>query len=165
MDNKKLLVTQSEYDSMQAELDHLENEKREEIKESLRVARDFGDLSENAEYTAAKEAQAQNEQAIGELRQKLSIAQVVDSSSDDAIDKDTVSLDAKVKVEFKDPSMKKPIIEEYHIVGTTGSDPINNKISNESPIGAALLGRKIGEEVSVQIPMGMATLKIIEVSR
>lgn len=165
MDNKKLLVTQSEYDSMQANLDYLENEKREEIKESLRVARDFGDLSENAEYTAAKEAQAQNEQAISKLRQELSIAEVVDSNSDDAGDKDTVSLDSKVKVEFKDPSMKKPALEEYHIVGTTGADPIENKISNESPIGSALLGKKIGEKVSVQTPMGMVTLKIMAVSR
>lgn len=145
MDDKEILLTQEGYDKLEHELDVLRTEKRSEIAERIKIALGFGDLSENSEYDEAKNAQAANEIKIAELENKLRHAKVIDESE---IDTKTVQVGNTVKildVEFNEE-------ETYTIVGSTEVDLSQNKISNESPIGSALMGRKKNETVDANTP-------------
>lgn len=155
---KKMLYTQEGYDLLVKELNYLKNEKREEIKEAIAVARSFGDLSENAEYDEARNDQAKTEARISELEELIENAVIVDEES---IDTSIVNIGSTVKV--LDIEENEEV--EYSIVGSIEADPFANKISDQSPIGRGLVGSKIGDTVSVEVPDGVITLKILEVTR
>ena len=158
MEEKEVLLTQEGYDKLEKEVEYLRTEKRAEIAERIKVALGFGDLSENSEYDEAKNAQAENETKIANLETKLRYAKIIDESE---IDTKTVQVGNTVKV--KDLEFDEE--EEYTIVGSTEVDLTQNKISNESPVGAALLGAKKGEEVEVKVPAGVVKYKIISIKK
>ena len=153
MEEKEVLLTQEGYDNLEKELEYLKTEKRSEISERIKVALGFGDLSENSEYDEAKNAQASNEIKIAELENKLRYAKIIDESE---IDTKTVQVGNKVKV--LDMEFDEEV--EYTIVGSTEVDLSQNRISNESPIGAALLGAKKNQVVEAQTPGGVVKFKI-----
>ncbi|MBR2023555.1 MAG: transcription elongation factor GreA [Clostridia bacterium] len=141
---EKFLMTQKAYDEEQERLMYLQTVKRREIVERIKEARDHGDLSENAEYDAARNEQAANETEITELDYKLKNAVIVEETTDTS----HVHIGSKVSVYDEDMDME----EVYEITGSTEADPMNNKISNESPVGTALMKRKVGETVTVKAP-------------
>ena len=158
MEEKEVILTQEGFDKIEKELEYLRTEKRAEIAERIKVALGFGDLSENSEYDEAKNAQAANESKIAELENKLRYAKIIDESE---IDTKTVQVGNTVKVldmEFNEE-------ESYTIVGSTEVDLSQNKISNESPIGAALMGAKKGQVVEAQAPAGVIKYKIISITK
>ncbi len=158
MEEKEILLTQEGYDNLEKELEYLKTEKRTEISERIKVALGFGDLSENSEYDEAKNAQASNETKIAELENKLRYAKVIDESE---IDTKTVQVGNTVKV--LDMEFDEEV--EYTIVGSTEVDLAQNKISNESPVGSALLGAKKNQVVEAQVPAGVIKLKILEIKK
>ena len=158
MEGKEILLTQEGYDNLEKELDYLKTEERAAIAERIRVALGFGDLSENSEYDEAKNAQAANENKIADLENKLRFAKIIDESE---IDTKTVQIGNKVKI--KDLEFDEDL--EYTIVGSTEVDLANNKISNESPIGAALLGAKKNEVVEAQTPGGIVKFKVLSITK
>ncbi len=145
-------MTRKGYEEAKARLKYLQTEKRRQIVERIAEARSHGDLSENAEYDAARNEQAANEGEILELDFKIKNAKIVEEN----VDKSVVYIGAKVTV--YDVDMDE--YETYEITGTTEADAMHNKISNESPVGKALLGRKVGEVVTVEAPNGAYELKI-----
>ena len=158
MDEKEVILTQEGYDNIEKELEYLRTEKRAEIAERIKIALGFGDLSENSEYDEAKNAQAENENKILELENKIRYAKIIDESE---IDTKTVQIGNTVKlydVEFDEEV-------EYTIVGSTEVNLAENKISNESPIGKALLGAKKGTTVEVEAPVGKIQYKIISITK
>ena len=157
-EQQEVILTQEGYDKLEEELNYLKTEKRTEIAERIKVARGFGDLSENSEYDEAKNAQAENEQQIVELEAKIRHAKVIDSKE---IDTKTVQIGNTVKL--YDEEFEEEI--EYTIVGSTEVDLTENKISNESPIGKALLGRKKGEVVDVDAPDGIIKFEILAIKK
>ncbi|MFL2099368.1 transcription elongation factor GreA [Desemzia sp. FAM 24101] len=143
-------------EKLEEELDLLKTEKRKEIIERIKIARSFGDLSENSEYESAKDEQAFVEGRITRLETMLRFAEIIDSSETAA---DEVSLGKRVTfIELPDGDE-----EEYFIVGSAEADPFNGKISNDSPIAKSLIGKKVGEEVVIQTPGGDMTIKITNV--
>ena len=158
MEEKEVLLTQEGYDNLEKELEYLKTEKRTEISERIKVALGFGDLSENSEYDEAKNAQAANEIKIAELENKLRYARIIDESE---IDTKTVQVGNKVKV--LDIEYNEEL--EYTIVGSTEVDLSQNKISNESPIGAALLGAKKNQIVEASTPAGVLKFKIMSIKK
>ena len=156
--DKEVLLTQEGYDNLEKELEYLTTEKRAEIAERIKVALGFGDLSENSEYDEAKNAQAANETKIAELENKLRYAKIIDESE---IDTKTVQVGNTVKVLDLDFNEE----ESYTIVGSTEVDLAQNKISNESPIGSALMGAKKGQVVEAQAPAGVIKYKIISITK
>ena len=158
MGEKEILLTQEGYDNLEKELDYLKTEERAAIADRIRVALGFGDLSENSEYDEAKNAQAANEIKIADLENKLRHARIIDESE---IDTKTVQIGNKVKV--KDIEFDEDV--EYTIVGSTEVDLASNKISNESPIGAALLGAKKGETVEANTPGGILKFKVLSITK
>ncbi len=158
MEEKEILLTQTGYDNLEKELENLRTEKRAEIAERIKVALGFGDLSENSEYDEAKNAQAENEVKIAELENKLRHAKIIDESE---IDTKTVQVGNTVKLldlEYNDEL-------EYTIVGSTEVDLAQNKISNESPIGTALIGAKKNQEVEVIAPAGVMKYKVLSIKK
>jgi transcription elongation factor GreA len=158
MEEKDVILTQEGYDNLDKELNYLKTEKRAEIAERIKVALGFGDLSENSEYDEAKTAQAENEVKIAELENKLRHAKIIDEKE---IDTDTVQIGNTVKVldiEFNEEV-------EYTIVGSTEVNLAENKISNESPLGEALLGAKKNETVDVNAPAGVMQYKILDIKK
>jgi transcription elongation factor GreA len=155
---KKITYTQQGYQQLVDELQYLRVEKREKIKNDIAVARSFGDLSENAEYEEARNEQGKNEARIAELEALLENAQILDEST---IDTSVVSLGSTVKILHM--GMGKELV--YDLVGSNESNPAEGKISDQAPIGAALIGKRAGDEVSVVAPNGTFTLKVLEVSR
>lgn len=155
---KAVIITEDGFNSMKKELEYLKTVKRHEVADRIKVAREFGDLSENAEYDEAKNEQGFVEGRISELERKLKVVQVID-------DKDIHTEDVGVGSVVKIKNRAFDLVAEYKIVGSQESDPKNNRISNESPIGSALLGAKVGEIVKVQIPDGEAEYQIIEIRR
>lgn len=151
---KKIMVTKEGLENLKKEYEYLINEKREEILFRLAEARAQGDLSENAEYEQAREDQAKNEGRILELKAEIENAQIIEKveGGEVGIGSTVVLLD----IEFNEE-------ETYSIVGTTEADPFNNKISNESPVGSAIIGHKVGEEVTVVTPGGDLIYRIISV--
>ena len=157
-EQQEVILTQEGFDKLEEELNYLKTEKRTEIAERIKVARGFGDLSENSEYDEAKNAQAENEQQIAELEAKIRNAKVIDSKE---IDTKTVQIGNTVKL--YDEEFEEEVI--YTIVGSTEVNLAENKISNESPIGKALLGRKKGEVVDVDAPDGIIKFKILAIKK
>ena len=158
MEEKEVILTQEGYDKIEKELEFLRTEKRTEIAERIKVALGFGDLSENSEYDEAKNAQAENEVRIAELENKLRHAKIIDEAE---IDTKTVQIGNTVKlydVEFEEEV-------EYTIVGSTEVDLASNKISNESPLGSALLGARKNEVVEVNAPAGIIKYKILAIKK
>ena len=158
MEEKEILLTQEGYDNLEKELDYLKTTERTEIAERIRVALGFGDLSENSEYDEAKNAQAANETKIADLENKLRHARIIDESE---IDTKTVQIGNIVKVHYE----KNNKDVEYTIVGSTEVDLSSNKISNESPIGAALLGAKKNQVVEANTPGGIVKFKILSIKK
>ena len=157
-ENKEVLLTQEGYDNLEKELEYLKTEKRAEVAERIKVALGFGDLSENSEYDEAKTAQAENENKIADLENKIRHAKIIDESE---IDTKTVQVGNVVKVldmEFDEE-------ETYTIVGSTEVDLSQNRISNESPIGVALLGAKKNEVVEVNAPAGILKYKVLSITK
>ena len=157
-EEKEFILTQEGYDNLEKELERLKTEVRYEIAERIKVALGFGDLSENSEYDEAKNAQASNEAKIAELEEKLKYAKIIDESE---IDTEMVQVGNTVRV--LDIEMDEKI--EYTIVGSTEVDLANNKISNESPIGSALIGKKKNNVVEVQAPVGIIKFKILSIKK
>ena len=158
MGEKEILLTQEGYDNLEKELEYLKTEERAAIAERIRVALGFGDLSENSEYDEAKNAQAANETKIADLENKIRHAKIIDESE---IDTKTVQIGNIVKI--KDLEFDEDL--EYTIVGSTEVDLANNKISNESPIGAALLGAKKNQIVEANTPGGVVKFKILAITK
>ncbi len=155
---KQIIVTEEGLKKLKEELEYLKTTKRKEVVEAIRVALSFGDLSENSEYDEAKNEQAKTEARINELEESLKHVKVI---SDSEVTTDTVNVGNRVKV--YDEEFEEEIL--YTIVGSTEADPLEDKISDQSPIGAALIGRQVGETVEVTTPGGVISLKILEISK
>lgn len=158
MESKVNTISRKGYDKLQEEYDYLVNVKRREVTQKLKEARSFGDLSENAEYDEAKNEQAQVEQQIMELKYRLDNSTVVE---DEDISVTEIGVGSIVKVrdlEFDE-------IETLQIVSSIESDPDNNKISDESPIGKAALKKTVGDIFEVEAPVGILKFEVIEISK
>ncbi len=153
---KQITVTKEGLKKLQDELNERKSTKRDEIKEAIRIARGFGDLSENSEYDEAKDAQAQNERRILELEEMLKHVTVIEES---ATSSDKVTAGKKVKV----LNMNKNEELVYTIVGPTEADPFKRLISDQSPIGVALIGKSVGDEAVAETPKGNISFKILEI--
>lgn len=151
-------MTQEGLDKLKAELEELKTKTRYEVIEKLRYARSLGDLSENSEYDEAKDEQARVEERIKQLENQIKFVKVI---SDEEITTDAVGVGVFVKVH--DYEFDEDI--EYQIVGSTEANIMENKLSNESPVGAGLIGAKVGEEVSIETPDGPVKYKILEIHR
>ena len=157
-DEKRNVMTEEGLRKLQEQYDYLINVKRKEIINAIEVARGFGDLSENAEYTEARNDQAKNEAEITRLKALIENAVVV---SENEINTDNVSVGTTVKYVNVNTGKE----SEYGIVGADEAHPLEGLISNESPIGMALLGHKVGDTVEVEIPKGFLTLRIVDIHR
>lgn len=155
--SEKVILTEEGKLQLEKRLEELKFVKRPEITERIKIARDFGDLSENAEYDAAKNEQARIEGEIVEIEAKLKVAEIIKAGK-----KDVVSVGMKVVVFDEDGD---PQEVEYELVGTTEADVYKNKISNESPLGQALIGRKVGDVVTVNAPGCAYPVKILAIKR
>lgn len=155
-ETKKNVLTKAGLDRLEKELEDLKVNRRREVAQKIKEAREQGDLSENAEYDAAKDEQRDIETQIAELEEILKNAEVV---QDNNTDKDAIKMESVVKLH--DVEYDEDI--EYVIVGSSEADSLNNKISNESPLGAAMLGKKVGDTVKVEAPAGVIEYKIISV--
>ena len=158
MEEQDVILTQEGYDNLEAQLEDLKTRERSEIAERIKIALSYGDLSENSEYDEAKNAQSANEDKILELEGKLRRAKIIDESE---IDTKTVQIGNLVKlldIEFNEEV-------EYTIVGSTEVNLAENKISNESPLGKALLGQKKGKIVEVNAPAGVIKYKILSLKK
>ena len=159
MAEKQNFMTREGYEALQAELDHLKGVGRKEVAEKIKVARSFGDLSENSEYDEAKNDQAIMEARIADLELTLKNAVVIDEST---LSKEHVHVGSSLKVTVKNPNGQ--VTErELKIVGSNEANPREGKISDESPVGSALIGAQIGETVKVNIPAGEAEYTIKEI--
>ena len=155
--SKEQLYTPEGYQKLVDELNYLSTTRREEIKKDIAEARSFGDLSENAEYDAARNEQAKVEARIKELEELIRNAKIID---EDEIDTSVVSIGSTVKVKFANGD-----VVEYNIVGSNEVDPDLFKISDQSPIGKKLIGTRKGAKISVDAPSGKIELKVLEVTR
>lgn len=154
---KDVFLTPEGYEQLKAELDTLRTEKRREIAERIAAAREFGEIAENAEYDDAKNEQMMLEHRIAQLEERLANAQVIDRKK---VDTSVVSIGSVVRL--RDVDAKRTT--EYHIVGSAEANPAENKLSNESPVGRAIMGRKKGETVEVATPRGAKIkFKIMEI--
>ncbi len=160
MTEKQTILTAEGLEKLKAELNELRTVKRLENEERLHEAISHGDLSENSEYDAAKDEQARIEGRVQEIEQMLKTAVVIDNSKKR---KTQVELGTTVIIEDLAPEFEEDKLQEYIIVGTTEADPFAGKISNESPIGAAILGKKTGAVVTVRSPMGDHQYKITKI--
>lgn len=158
MNDKEVLLTQEGLKKLEEELEHLKSVKRREVAERIKVAIGYGDISENSEYEDAKNEQAFIEGRIITLEKMLRNARII---KNDEVDTDAVNVGSIVTVE----DMEFGETVEYAIVGTAESDPFQNKISNESPVGKALLGKKKESIVDVQVPAGVIQYKIIDIKK
>jgi transcription elongation factor GreA len=153
---KEVILTPEGYEKLKLEIDLLRGDKRREVAERIRVAREFGDIAENAEYDDAKNEQAMLEHKIAQLEDRLLTARVITKKE---ISKDMVSIGSRVRL--RDVAAKQTF--EYHIVGSAEANPAENKLSNESPVGKAIMGHKKGETVEVTAPRGSLKFKILEI--
>jgi transcription elongation factor GreA len=158
MSAKEVVLTYEGLKKLEEELTQLKSVKRLEIAERIKQALSFGDLSENSEYDEAKNEQAQVEGRIVVLENMLKNAKVID---EDEVSTDAVSLGSKVKL--YDEEFEEEIV--YSLVGSTEANPAQFKISNESPVGAALMGKKVGSTVEVSVPDGVIKFKILDISK
>lgn len=154
---EEIFITQEGLEKIKAELENMKTVERKEVQKMIGEAKSYGDLSENSEYDAAKTREAQLESKILELENKIKYAKIIDASE---ISTHQVQIGCLVKlydVEFDEEV-------EYRIMGEDESDPLNGKISNTSPVGKALLGRKVGETVVAETPSGEVSYKILDIS-
>lgn len=158
MSDKEFLLTKEGYEKLENELEFLKTVRRKDVADKIKIARGFGDLSENAEYDEAKNEQAQVEDRILVLEHMLINSKIIDESE---IKTDIVVAGATVKLE----DLSDNTIEQYTIVGSAESDPFKGKISNESPVGKACLGKKVGDEILVQTNGGTFNYKLLEIKR
>ncbi|GAB1376228.1 MULTISPECIES: transcription elongation factor GreA [Lactococcus] len=156
MVEKTFPMTKEGLEKLEQELDNLKLVKRPEVIERIKIARSYGDLSENSEYEAAKDEQAFIEGRISTVETMIRYAEIVDNAN---IDKNEVALGKSVVFQEVGDDEE----EEYEIVGTAEADPFSGKISNESPIAQALIGRKVGDVVKIPLPMGEIEVKIVDV--
>ena len=153
---KDVILTAQGLETLQRELDELQTTKRREVAERIKEAREFGDISENSEYDDAKNEQAMLEHRIAQLEERLLSARVITKKE---ISKDSVSVGSTVRL--RDIAANKTV--EYHIVGSAEANPAENKLSNESPVGKAIMGCKKGDTVEVTAPRGSLKFKILEI--
>ena len=156
--SEEIILTQEGYDKIAAEYEELKSVKRGEVAARIKEAISYGDISENAEYDAAKNEQAELEERILYLENMLRKAKIV---QDEDVKGDTVGIGLTVEVKDQDTGEK----ETYSIVGVTESDPFEGKITTESAVGKALVGHKKGDVVQVEIPDGVITYKIVKISK
>ena len=154
--DKDVIITPEGLANLKAELDHLTTTRRREVAARIKEAREFGDISENSEYDDAKNEQALLEHRIARLKEQLRSAKVIDPKD---IGTDVVSVGTRVRVKDVDHGD----VDTYEIVGSAEADPANSRLSNESPVGRALIGRKKGETVEVSVPAGAIRLKIMDI--
>jgi transcription elongation factor GreA len=152
---KEIFLTSEGYLELEQELHYLKTTKRNEVTQTLKEARALGDLSENSEYDQAREDQANLEKRIAEIEYSLEHATVIDKNESDG----KVGIGSSVELQYEDEDDT----ENYKIVGSQEADPFNNKISNESPIAAAIMGKKVGEVVEVSSPDGVYSVKIVAI--
>ena len=155
MKKKEIFLTGEGYLELEQELQYLKTTKRAEVTQTLKEARALGDLSENSEYEQAREDQAALEQRILEVEYALEHATVIDDNKADG----KVGIGCQVELKYEDDDET----ESYKIVGSQEADPFNNKISNESPIAAAIMGKKVGDTVEVSSPDGIYSVKIVAI--
>ena len=155
MKKKEIFLTSEGYLELENELQYLKTVKRAEVTQTLKEARALGDLSENSEYEQAREDQANLEKRIVEVEYALEHATVIDSEANDG----KVSIGCQVELKYEDDDDT----ESYKIVGSQEADPFNNKISNESPIALAIMGKKVGDTVEVSSPDGVYTVQIVAI--
>ena len=158
MAEKTYSMTLEEKEKLEKELEQLKLVRRPEVVERIKIARSYGDLSENSEYEAAKDEQAFVEGQISDLETKIRYAEIVDS---DAVAKDEVAIGKTVTVQEEGETEE----EVYMIVGAAAADAFANKVSNESPIGQALIGKKTGDTATVETPVGSYQVKILKVEK
>jgi transcription elongation factor GreA len=155
MNNKVFMITQEGLDQLKEQLTHLKEVRRKEIAQKIREAKEFGDLSENAEYHEAKEDQAFVEGQIIDLENKIKNAKIIDKVSSDI-----VQIGSSVTIEVVETKEKM----DFDLVGSMEADVFNNKISNESPLGSAILDKKKGDVVIVKAPKGEVEYKIVSIN-
>ena len=153
---KDVILTREGYTALKREIEHLSTTRRREVAERIKVAREFGDIAENAEYDAAKNEQAMLEARIAKLEERLAAARVIEKRE---ISKDVVSIGSTVRL--RDVDAKQTV--EYRIVGSAEANPAELKLSNESPVGKAIIGHKKGETIEVTTPRGSLKYKILEI--
>ena len=153
--NKEIYLTSEGFLKLEEELENLKKVERPEVITAIKEARALGDLSENAEYSAARERQGRLEARIKEIEYTLEHATIIENNNDGSIKVGSV-----VTIKYDDDDEE----EEYTIVGTNEADPFSNKISNESPIAVAVMGKKVGDKVSVESPNGSFDIEIINVA-
>jgi len=154
MDKKDVIyVTKEGLAKLKAELAELTDVKRTEVAQRIKEAREMGDISENSEYDAAKQEQSYIEGRISELEEVIKTAQI----SDEAGKKDIIGVGAIVKIKVESEEI------EYHIVGAPEANPLEKKISHESPLGSALVGKRVGDKIEVEAPMGKLTYTILKI--
>ena len=153
---KEIILTKEGYNALKKEIENLSTTRRREVAERIKIAREFGDIAENAEYDAAKNEQAMLEARIAKLEERLAAARVIEKRD---ILKDVVSVGSTVRL--RDVDAKQTF--EYRIVGSAEANPAELKLSNESPVGKAILGHKKGETVEVTTPRGSMKYKILEI--
>ncbi|MFW5996168.1 MAG: transcription elongation factor GreA [Halanaerobiaceae bacterium] len=158
MADNEVLLTEEGYKNLEEELDYLVNVKRREVAKRIKVAREFGDISENSEYDEAKNEQAFVEGRIKEIQNMLRNARVV---KDEEVSSETVNIGTTVHLRDLDSEEE----FSYTIVGSAEADPLNFKISNESPIGKAILGHGVGDIVKVDVPSGITSYKILSIEK
>ena len=155
---REIVLTPEGYRRLKDEIDFLSTKRRDEVADRIRDARQFGDISENAEYDDAKNEQAMLEQRISVLGDKLRSAKVIESSD---VQTETVSVGTRVTLQ----DVKRGEMLQYHIVGSAEADPSDHRLSNESPVGRAIMGRRPGDVVNVVVPKGTMKLKVITIER
>ncbi len=158
MADKQIILTDEGLKKLEDELEELKTVKRKEVAAKIKVALSFGDLSENSAYDEAKNEQAMVEARIAQLEAMLKNVKVLD---EEELTTDTVSVGSKVRV--KDVEMNEELT--YQIVGSTEADPMENRISDESPVGKSLLGHRAGDVVEVEVPVGVITYEVLEISK
>ncbi len=152
----KFKMSQERYDKIKEELNYLETVREKEVSELIKEARSFGDLSENSEYDEAKTEQGKLYSKIAELRVLIENAEIISKSD---VAEDVVTLSSRVKI----LDIEEKEEEEYHIVGSQEANPMQGRISDESPLGRAMLGHRVGEEFSYEAPAGIIRFKIVAV--
>ena len=159
MAQTKLITVSSEgLKKLQDELEYLKTIKRKEVAENIKTARSFGDLSENSEYDEAKDEQGKVEKRIADIEAMLANIRVVDDAD---VKTDSASVGSKVKILYVEDGEE----AEYTIVGPTEADPLAGKISDDSPVGSSILGKKLGDEFVVETPGGNITIRILSISK
>jgi transcription elongation factor GreA len=154
---RDVLLTQEGYEKLQEELQSLSTDKRREVADRIRVAREFGDISENSEFDDAKNEQMLLEKQIAKLEERLRSARIIDPT-----DADVGAVGVGLEVTVKDVDRKRD--STYRIVGSAEADPSAGRLSNESPVGRALMGKKKGETIEVSVPAGVLKLKIVNIA-